>query len=262
MLLQDLLNDHLADLDDFYIKKEKYKELILEKKAYIKENYSFIFDFINSGYFEEYKNIQNKSFEHKHYSSKNSVFHFSGFNEKGYLIYSYNYLTRFYINEDLNGTFFYLLDAKKDKPLFRIKFNKDLSDFEISFFTIENACILNSFDINGNQITIAQIIDENDKIFENVKFLEFFNHKFNSATTSEKYRNYFQSKAMYKISFIQNKPNNVQNCSLFFADDNYVFKDFKNTKAYREAYLMGINILNPLFVNIDDIELLELNFNN
>jgi hypothetical protein len=67
---------------------------------------------------------------------------------------------------------------------------------------------------------------------------------------------------MYKISFVQNKPNNIQNCSLFFADDNYVFKDYKNTKAYREAYLMGINVLNPLFVNIDDIELLELNFNN
>ena len=262
MLLQDLLNDNLTDLDDFYIKKEKYKELILEKKTYIKEHYDFIFDFINSGYFEEYKSIQNKSFEYKNYSYKDSVFLFSGFNEKGYLIYSYDYLTRFYINEDLNGTFFYLLDKEGNKPLFRIKFNKDLSDFEISFLTIENACILNSIDRKGNQITIAQIIDENDTFFEYVRSIEFFNCKLNSVTTSQKYRDYFHSNSIYKISFTQNKPNNIHNCSFFFADNNYVFKDFKNTKAYKEAFLMGINLLNPLFLNVDDIELLELNFNN
>lgn len=268
MYFKELLKGNLQELDSIYINKKQLDLVLEEQKQHIIKEYSYILKFITLKYKNLTKNIMNKSFHPENFIFDDYSFSFLGYNENNYLIYEeQKNKTRFLINEDLNQTFFYILD-NNNLPTTRFSFDIDFLDFYVSFFSTEDSFVLvgESTPKYSNDLlseVLVEFKEHKNELFKNVSQFEFYDYKLKSIKTSKDFKEMFNSNPVYKICFKRNYKNTASNCKVYYQVKNKnVFNSHEYTSQIRSLENTGINLFNPIYTSIDDIELFELNYQN
>lgn len=266
MYFKELLTGDLQELDSIYINTKKLNLALEEEKQYIIKEYAYILNFITLKYKNLTKNIMNKTFKPVDFIIGQHSFSFLGYNENNYLIYEeQKNKKRFLINEDLNQTFFYILD-NNNLITTRFSFDIDFLDFSVSFFSTKDSFILvGESSPQYSSVSFSEIIVEfkenKNELFKNISQFEFYDYKIKSIKTSEKFKEMFNSNPVYKICFKRTAKNIASNCKVYYQVKNKnVYNSYEYTSQIRRLENTGINLFNPIYTSIDDIELFELNY--
>lgn len=286
MKLKSLLSEDFSVMKKITFSTNLFKEHLKNIENDVAQKYPYIVDFYHFFYKNSVRSVCNRTFEHADIVTEHYSFSFKGFNDKGYAIFETIYknnIRQFLINEDLGESFFY--PVLNDIPEMRFHFHNDKS--VISFLQIEDAYIAidktkkymtTSFtkkiklrdgtvreqkqNINKFQDLIDIVIQvKEDSDYSYIRQMEFVNDKIKSFTTSQKYRDLFKDKPIAKVAFKRKSTSTKKTMAIYtIIDGKFDFLLGEEKNNYRDAEDLGVNILNPFTLTVDDIDLFELNF--